>query len=141
MSLEIRNLRERRDSLYQTAKNIVAKAETEKRSLTADEHRDWEGVVGKLEEASRTLECAHGVRRVSEAIDAGNEARSNVAAAAGGGMVYVPRNTNPGEVRAYRPNEAISETRHAGPGLGAYVRGIITGKWNGAEELRALAEG
>lgn len=58
-----------------------------------------------------------------------------------GGMTYVPRNSNSGEVRAYKPNEAISETRYNGAGIGAYVRGVVTGRWNGAEELRALAEG
>jgi HK97 family phage major capsid protein len=57
------------------------------------------------------------------------------------GMIYVPRNLNNGEVRAYKPNEALAEGRYSGAGLGAYVRGIVTGRWNGAEELRALAEG
>ena len=56
-------------------------------------------------------------------------------------MIYVPRNMNHGEVRAYRPTEAIAEAPYSGPGVGAYVRGIVTGKWEGADELRSLAEG
>ena len=59
----------------------------------------------------------------------------------GDGMTYMGRNMNPGEVRTYKPNEAMAENRYQGPGMGAYVRGIVTGRWQGADELRALAEG
>jgi HK97 family phage major capsid protein len=38
-------------------------------------------------------------------------------------------------------NEAIADSPYNGPGLGTYVRGLITGRWNGADELRDLAEG
>lgn len=138
--MEFKKLRERRDALYQTASNIIAKAGSESRNMTAEEFRDWSGVMAKLEEAQKTMTCAHDVRRMSEVIDAGNDVRSALQQRSEG-MVYVPRDSKPGEVRAFKPNEAIAESRYSGAGLGSYVRGIVTGKWDGAEELRSLAEG
>lgn len=130
-------LRQKRDGYANTMRNILAKAENEKRALTAEEQRDFDGLKAKLQAINETLERASQLGEMRADIE-----RPIVSGPApdGNGMIYVPRNINPGEVRAYKPNEAISEQRYNGPGLGAYVRGIVTGKWNGAEELRALAE-
>jgi len=49
-----------------------------------------------------------------------------------------------GEIRTYKPGEKLSEGRGpewGGRGLGAYVRGRVTGKWDGAEEHRTMTEG
>jgi HK97 family phage major capsid protein len=121
-------------------RNIIARAESEKRGLTADEQRDFDGLKAKLEAVNQTLDRAAQLGEMRAEIErpivSGPIVQPN-----GNGMVYVARSMNPGEVRAYRSNEATAETPYNGPGLGAYVRGIVTGRWNGAEELRALAEG
>src|SRR5262249_40194017 len=58
-----------------------------------------------------------------------------------GGMSYVQRDVRPGEIRTYARNEAIGDVPYDGPGLGMWVRGIVTGRWDGAQELRTLSEG
>jgi HK97 family phage major capsid protein len=138
--LELKELRTKRDSYANTMRNIIARAESDKRGLTADEQRDFDGLKVKLEGVNQTLDRASQLGEMRADIER-PIVSGPIIAPDGNGMMYVQRSGNPGEVRAYRPNEATAEARYNGPGLGAYVRGVITGRWSGAEELRALAEG
>jgi HK97 family phage major capsid protein len=121
-------------------RNILSRAESEKRALTAEEQRDFDGLKAKMQAINETLDRASQLGEMRADIERPIVSGPVVAPDANG-MIYVPRHSNLGEVRTYKPNEAVAEQRYNGPGLGAYVRGIVTGKWNGAEELRALAEG
>jgi len=138
--MNLKELRAKRESYANTARNILARAESEGRALTADETRDFDGLKVKLEALTQTLDRAAQLGEMRAEIER-PIASGPLVVADPNGMVYGNRNTNPGEVRTCRPNEAVAEQRYSGPGLGAYVRGIVTGRWNGAEELRALAEG
>ena len=140
--MDLKELRLKRDTFANTMRNILAGAETEHRGLTDKEKGDFDGLKVKVDSIGETL------RRASQLGEMRAEIEKPIASGPvmqedRGGMIHVPRNPygNTGEVRSYKGNEAISETHYEGPGLGAYVRGIVTGKWNGAEELRALAEG
>ncbi len=138
--MDLKALRTKRENYANTARNILARAEAESRSLNAEEQRDFDGLKVKLSAVNETLDRASQLGEMRAEIERPIVSGPIVHPDANG-MIHLPRNLNPGEVRALRPNEAISEQRYNGPGLGAYVRGIVTGKWNGAEELRALAEG
>jgi HK97 family phage major capsid protein len=137
--MNLREIRAKRDAHLNTARNIIQKAESEGRPMTEAEVRDFKGLEAKVADLNGTLEC--GSKLGEMRADLERSIGPIVPGGDGNGMAYVPRNTNPGEVRAYKPNEAISESRWQGPGLGAYIRGCATGNWSGAEELRALAEG
>jgi HK97 family phage major capsid protein len=137
--MNLKELRAKRETLGNTARSILTGAEAEGRSLTGDELRDFDGVKAKIEALGQTIERAAQLGEMRANIE--RPIVSGPVVQQDGGMSYVPRNHNSGEVRAYKPNEAIAENRYSGPGLGSYVRGIITGKWNGAEDLRALSEG
>lgn len=132
-------LRQKRDGYANTMRNIIAKAENEKRALTAEEQRDFDGLKAKLQAINETLERASQLGEMRADIE--RPIVSPLVQPDGNGMIYTPRSMNPAEVRTYKPNEAVAEQRYSGPGLGAYVRGIVTGRWNGAEELRTMAEG
>ena len=133
-------LRKKRDGYANTMRNILAKAENEKRNLTAEETRDFDGLKEKLKAINDTLDRASQLGEMRAAIEQPIVSGPMVAPD-GNGMIYTPRSLNPAEVRICKPNEAVAEQRYNGPGLGAYIRGICTGRWSGAEELRALAEG
>src|SRR5262249_34319652 len=124
----------------ETARKILRGAEAQNRNLTDAERKDFDGLVAKAEDIEETLKRAGVLGQLRAELDKPIGPAIPYTQEQGG-MIYVPRNMNPGEVRAYRSNEAIAEAPYGGPGLGAYVRGIVTGRWNGAEELRALAEG
>jgi HK97 family phage major capsid protein len=138
--MDLKELRAKKESYMNTMRNILNRATAENRNLTDAEQRDWDGLKAKTDAIHGTLDRAAQLGEMRAELE-----KPVVAGAAGhqdnNGMTYVSRNLNPGEVRAYRPNEAIAEAPYCGPGIGAYVRGIVTGRWDGAMELRALAEG
>jgi HK97 family phage major capsid protein len=134
LHLDFKKLTEKRNTLVGTAKNILAKAEAENRSLTDAEKKDFDGLTGKVEDLGDTLSRAQDLRRMSEIIDAGHKASQAAVPVQQGGTqspIYF------GEQRAYRRNEPISGG-YAGPGFGALARGQYFGDWRGAEELRDL---
>ncbi len=138
--MDLKEIRARRDAHGNTMRSILAKAAEESRALTDEESRDFDGLKAKVEAINGTLDRASQLGEIRAEIDR-PIVPERVVRADNDGLIYVPRNHQPGEVRTYKPNEAISENRHNGPGIGAYVRGIATGNWKHAEELRALAVG
>jgi HK97 family phage major capsid protein len=139
-TLDLKELRTKRDAFMNTGRNILVRAESEGRALTADEKKDYDGLMAKIKAIGETLDRASQFGEMRADIER-PVVSGPVVQPDGNGMIHVPRYVTPGEVRAFKPNEAIAEQPYHGPGLGAYVRGIVTGKWNGAEDLRALAEG
>lgn len=137
--MNLKELRAKRDNYVNTMRNILTKADSEGRALTAAEQRDWDGLKEKAESITSTLDRASQLGEMRAEIE--KPIASGPIVSNDGSMIYTPRNFNPGEVRTYKPNEAMAENRYQGPGIGAYVRGIVTGRWENAQELRALAEG
>lgn len=133
-------LRTKRDGYLNTARNILSKAENEKRALTAEEQKDFDGLKAKVQAISETLDRASQLGELRADIER-PIVSGPLVAPDGNAMIYTPRGLNPADVRICKPNDAVAEQRYNGPGLGAYIRGIVTGRWSGAEELRALAEG
>jgi HK97 family phage major capsid protein len=139
--MNITELRTKKETFMNTMRSILDSATSENRSLTTAEQRDFDGLKTKVADIGATLDRASQLgelrAEIEKPIVAGPVQRAE------GGMIYgVQRGSlNPGEARAYRHNEALSEAEYRGPGLGAYIRGLVTGKWQGAEELRALGEG
>ncbi len=125
----IEELRTRMEAYGATARKIIDRAEAEKRQLTPAERRDLDGLVTKtqsLEALVRSHDQIHGL------MDAN-------AKTAFGAVTATLRNPIMfGETRAYRSDELVGPVAYDGPGLGAWIRGMVTGSW--APEHRALAE-
>ena len=140
MNKRLKELRAKKEALMNTMRSILSRCDNEKRGLTSEEVKDFDGIKAKVEVLDETLKRAGvlGEMRadLERVVVAGPVIPEN-----GNNMIHVSRNIRPGDVRCYKPNEAMSEQRYEGPGVGAYVRGIVTGKWDGAEDLRSLAEG
>jgi len=136
--MSLRDLREKKESYLRTSRNILERAETEKRGLTEAEARDFDGLLKKANALSDTL------KRGAELSDMRDEMeRSTMAPVSlrnGGGMRYESRQMNDGEVRVYAPDEAMAQAPYSGPGVGSVVRGIVTGKW-ASDELRDMVGG
>lgn len=136
----LKELRAKRDTYANTLRNILGKAESEGRALTEAEKRDFDGLKAKTDEITATLDRASQLGEMRSEIERPIASRP-VVVPDDNGMIYTPRSVREGEVRCYRPNEAMAEQRYNGPGIGSYVKGVVTGNWTGAEELRSLAEG
>jgi HK97 family phage major capsid protein len=137
--LELKELRTKRETYFNTARNIILRAESEGRALTPAEQKDHDGLIEKMKAVTETLDRASQLGELRASIERPIVSGPAVQPESNGGMTYTPRYVNPGEVRAYRGNEAIAEPYH-GPGLGSYIKGLVTGRW-ASDELRALAEG
>lgn len=132
-------LQKKRDALANTARSILQKAEVEHRSLTAAEQKDFDGITEKISAVNETLKRAGQLGELRADIE--RPVTAGRIPGKPGEMRYERSNVTPGEIRTFQPDEAISEAPYSGPGLGRYVRGLVTGRWDGAEQLRALAEG
>jgi HK97 family phage major capsid protein len=138
--LQLKEIRTKRETYMNTARSILQRSESEGRALTADESKDYDGLMAKIKALGDTLDRAGQFGELRAQIEKPVVSGPVVQPESNGGMSYTPRYVNPGEVRAFKGNEAIAEQPYHGPGLGAYIRGIVTGKW-ASQELRALAEG
>jgi HK97 family phage major capsid protein len=137
--MSLTELRSKRETYLETSRKVLGKAESENRSLTDAEKRDFDGLLAKANEIGETLKRASMLGELRAELDRPVQAGVPIAQRQDG-MTYTNRIVQPGEVRLYTPNEAISERPYDGPGLGAIVRGKATGKWDGVDpEFRALA--
>jgi len=140
--MNLTELRTKKETFMNTMRSILDRATSENRNLTVAEEKDFDGLKVKVRDIGATLDRASQLGELRAEIE--KPIVSAPVQRTEGGMTYAHRSMNPGnpgEVRAYRPNEGIAEGPYTGPGLGMLVRGHVTGRWNGAEELRALAEG
>jgi HK97 family phage major capsid protein len=134
--MNLTELRAKRETYMNTARSILNGAG--ERNLTPSEAKDFDGLTAKAQEITETLNRAAKLGEMRADLE--RPIVSGVPATSEGGMIYSNRSVRPGEVRTYSPREAISERPYNGPGIGSYIRGIVTGKW-ADPELRALAEG
>src|SRR5215831_1019506 len=98
--MHLREIRAKKEAYCNTIRNILNRAETEKRALTPDEKKDYDGLMAKIEGLNDTLEAAHRLGEVRAELERPVEA-GPVVPRQEGGMIYVPRSVRPGEIRAY----------------------------------------
>lgn len=143
---ELAEVRNQRNELIQKAKKILAVSTAEGRDLTPDETRESERLMDEADVLEHRLGSASmrdaqkraGVTRYQQEQEGkplnGSESRAFL----------------PGEFRALAKDESvrehligtgeIAERRGRPLSLGKTIRGIVTGKWDGAaEEQRALS--
>jgi HK97 family phage major capsid protein len=139
--MNLRELRIKRDAFVNTMRSILSAAEDGNRDLTVAERRDFDGLKEKADGINETLRRGQQVSELRADIERPLESPgAGISTTSENGMIYGGnRNTRSGEVRTYKPNEALAQERYTGPGIGAYVRGMVTGKWD--SELRTMAEG
>lgn len=138
--MNLQELRGKADTFRSTANAILAKATSENRSLTDAEQKDVDGLIEKVKAANATLRSAERLNDLSAGLDESiGPMRALPPVRGENGLRHVHRELRPGEVRMYRNDESVSDTPYQGPGIGAFVRGIVTGKMD--PELRSMAEG
>jgi len=116
--------KEERQQLIKRGGELHRVALREGRKLTDAEQTELTQIEAQLDEHEYGEKHADAQRRFASSIELRRKQ---------------PR---PGEVRIYSPQERLADEKPwDGPGLGMYLRGIALNKWDGAEELRALAEG
>ena len=97
--MELKELRTKRDGYANTMRNIIGRAESEKRGLTAEEQRDFDGLKTKLQGINETLDRASQLGEIRADIERPIVSPMAQADSNGNGMIYTPRSLNPAEVR------------------------------------------
>jgi HK97 family phage major capsid protein len=136
--MTIREMKSKREDYLRTSRSILDKATAENRQLTDAEKKDWDGLMAKANAFSDTLKRSSEVNDLLA--DLGRPSNSAIPLTSNG-MQYSNRAHREGEVRMYQPKEAMAQGPYQGPGIGSPVRGICTGKWDGATELRDMVGG
>jgi HK97 family phage major capsid protein len=139
--MNTKELHAKRETYLGTARSILDRAQSENRDLSDSEKRDYDGLFQKINGLKGTIDRGAQLNELLADMDRPVQSPgAGLIPASEDGMIYGGnRSARSGEVRIYKPNEAIAEQRYVGPGIGAYVRGMVTGRWE--PELRALAEG
>lgn len=148
--MDTNELRRKRAALVQRAGAILTSAESPNRSLTTVESRDFNALLaqsnGLAEEINR-----HEGREAIPVTDDFSSMESDLNKSQGRVTTPDPlddpgeqyRTSGGREFRLLRPDESISggERRRDGPSLGKIVRGLATGRWEGAEGERRTMSG
>ncbi|MCR9093728.1 MAG: phage major capsid protein [bacterium] len=142
---EAKRLRAERMELIESAREILDRAESEQRKLSADEEQRYEHVTQAAEGMMTTIERLESATRDSLLGALDRTPRSNELEDRGG-VVY--RDMNGNQVRSLAPSERLSDVcepnlpdgiRPSDLDFGRYLRGLVTGNWHGAEaEERAM---
>ncbi len=160
---EIKRMNEERGQKLQELKALVKKAKDEKRSLTAEEDASFKAlnkeIEGLADQVGRLKQVYDEERRLGDAM---NEPASDGSRPGRGrlleeGGVAEVRMIPQGEARLLSPKQRLSSFHREGDplkpeerkqlDLGRYMRGLLVGKWDGAELERrvmntaVLAEG
>jgi HK97 family phage major capsid protein len=131
---------EKRQGLIKRGGDLHRLALKNNRALTTGEKEELDRIDAELcagEYAER-----HGTG-VPPGGPAGPDNRGPEGRFTSGLEVRTKRELRPGEIRTVGRKENVADAYKPweGPGMGMYLRGIVLGKWDGAQELRALAEG
>ncbi|HWQ96462.1 MAG TPA: phage major capsid protein [Clostridia bacterium] len=137
----IREIREKANAYIKTATSILDTAIGEKRSLTTAEQRDVDGLKEKTDALLATIGRHDQVRDLQEDM-------TRLVGHPGTGMKRssITPSGDPriitGEVRMADHVRGTYPAEYDGLSLGKFIRGYVTGNWDGAEgEQRAMAEG
>ena len=133
MHVDIRELLQRKADAVSAAKDLVANAEKNKRSLTADERREVDGLTDYARELNVKIEEAQEKREEQRTAAAVRTARDLQKGA-------ILRNTDKmADVMLSTPEERKMASDYS---IGRLIRGIVTGNWDGADlERRGLSSG
>lgn len=132
-------LKAKREEFVRAAEGILNKAESEKRNLTESELKDFDELTKRAEMITKELETRmlNGTREHIGPV-------FKQLGVTGGENRYMREGQVPLLSREQRMAECIRQDRQYDRPLsiGKYLRGIITGNWDGADaERRALSEG
>ena len=129
-------LREQRAAARTAADEILTRAAGEQRDLAADELRDYQARVVEQREADDAIEAEHD-RELAELRAAATRRP------AGPAVPHEPVLTREQSVEAWAQQRGLFEppADERPPSFDRYLRGIVTGNWDGAEHERALSEG
>jgi HK97 family phage major capsid protein len=136
--MNIREMKAKREDFLRTSRSILDKAAAENRELTQAEKKDWDGLIQKANAFQDTIKRSNEVNDLLADLD---RPTGSAIPLTSNGMQYGGRAHREGEVRMYQPKEAMAQGPYQGPGVGSLVRGIVTGKWDGATELRDMVGG
>jgi HK97 family phage major capsid protein len=129
-------LRQRRTTARVAADAILTRAQEETRDLTADELRDYQARVVEQREADDAIEAERD-RELAE-LRAAQTRRP-----AGPAVPHEPVLTREQSVETWAQQRGLFEPPADGGRLSfdRYLRGLVTGNWDGATHERALSEG
>jgi len=126
-------LREKRNTARAAADEILVRAQSEERDLTADESRDHAAAVVQVRELDDEVETRLEAE-LAELRAAGARAPARTEAAQ-------PVLTRDQSVEQWCQTRGMVETTEQPLSFDRYLRGMCTGQWDGAPEERALSEG
>jgi HK97 family phage major capsid protein len=129
-------LRQRRATAREASDAILTRAAEEQRDLTADELREYQARVVEQREADDAIEAERD-RELAELRAAATRRP------AGPAVPHEPVLTREQSVEQWAQQRGLFEPPAAGERLSfdRYLRGLVTGRWDGAEHERALSEG
>jgi HK97 family phage major capsid protein len=129
-------LRQRRTSARGAADAILTRAADEQRDLSADELRDYQARVVEQREADDAIEAERD-REVAELRAAATRRPTGPA------VPHEPVLTREQSVYDWCQQRGMFEPVDGDrpPSFDRYLRGIVTGNWDGAEQERAMSEG
>jgi len=132
----IDELRQRRATAREASDAILNRAATEERDLTADELREYQVRVVEQREADDAIEAERD-REVAELRAAATRRPTGPA------VPHEPVLTREQSVEAWCQQRGLFEPPAEGGRLSfdRYLRGLVTGRWDGADHERALSEG
>jgi HK97 family phage major capsid protein len=131
------DLRQRRATAREAADAILERAAAETRDLAAAELADYQAHVVEQREADDAIEAERD-RELAELRAAATRRP------AGPAVPREPVLTREQSVEQWAQQRGMFEPPAAGeraPSFDRYLRGIVTGNWDGAEQERALSEG
>ncbi len=140
MAVDINELYRQRGKLLGEEQALLKQIEGEGRDLSIEERLQYEKIMDEVRKLGTKIAVAEEKR---EAERNGNGSSNNSAP-------WLPdpnpgyRTREEGEVRTLKPSEKLSDIyRSKEPlSMGKYIRGIVTGNWEGAEnELRVMSIG
>ncbi|WP_321476886.1 phage major capsid protein [uncultured Paludibaculum sp.] len=127
----INNMKERRAALLGQLDKYTSRSQAEQRLMTSDEIADFDRLIGKLEQLNDEITAAQS--------DADQDAARVFGQRGSSSDIVLLRPTDSLRERicgraSARPDEELS--------IGRYVKGLVTGNWQGAErELLAKTQG
>jgi len=131
----LEQLRERRTAARTAADEILTRAQAESRDLTSEELAEFTGHVGTERDVEGELD-----RRRDEELA---ELRAAAVRRPGPATPHEPVLTREQSVAAWCEQRGMSEPPAGDrpPSFDRYLRGIVSGQWDGAEQERAMSEG
>jgi HK97 family phage major capsid protein len=138
-------LRAERHDYFQAAEKILQQAKTDKKDLAGSQLEEYNSLIAKMKALDKQIASMDKLGAAGHKVDYG--AMLGGSATAANEPAWVDARTGQ-PVAVLKPEQRMSDLVTSDAfgeqplSMGAYLRGIVTGKWHGAErELRAMNEG